>query len=159
MKPIEIRILGMTRKSSQELCVEILDTERWSGFQGYAILPGIEHAYFEKQTSDWIGSRINVQNKDGSSHIEEIIDWDMGNRVALRLQEFNSPIQHLATHFVETWEFSQSAHGTEVARTITLYPKNTLGWLMLLPISRLMTKALEKHLVQLGCESCDPSSL
>jgi hypothetical protein len=152
MKPIEITILGMTRKSPQELCLEILDADRWSEFQGYAILPGIERAYFETKTSDWVGSRINVQNTDGSSHIEEIIDWDMGNRVALRLQDFNSPVQHLATHFVETWEFSPSAHGIEVARTMTLYPKNTLGWLMLIPISRFMKKAFEKHLVQLGCE-------
>jgi hypothetical protein len=152
MKPIEIRIIGVTRKSPQKLCVEFLDTERWSEFQGYAILPGIEHAYFETKTSGWVGSRINVQNKDGSSHIEEIIDWDMGNRVALRLQDFNSPLQHLATHFVETWEFSQSANGTEVARTMTMYPKSTLGWLMLLPISRLMKKAFEKHLVQLDRE-------
>jgi hypothetical protein len=152
MKPIEIRIIGVTRKSPQKLCVEFLDTERWSEFQGYAILPGIEHAYFETKTSGWVGSRINVQNKDGSSHIEEIIDWDMGNRVALRLQDFNSPLQHLATHFFETWEFSQSANGTEVARTMTMYPKSTLGWLMLLPISRLMKKAFEKHLVQLDRE-------
>jgi hypothetical protein len=152
MKPIEIKILGMTRKSPQELCAEILDTERWSEFQGYTILPGIESAYFETKTSGWVGSRIKVQNTDGSSHIEEIIDWDTQSRVALRLQEFNSPVQHLATHFVETWEFSQSVHGTEVARTMTLYPKSRLGWLMLLPISQLMKKAFAKHLIQLGRE-------
>jgi hypothetical protein len=151
MKPIEIKIIGVTPKSPQELCVEFLDTERWSEFQGYAILPGIERAYFETKTSDLVGSRIKVQNTDGSSHTEEIIDWDMRNRVALRLQEFNSPIQYLATHFLETWEFSQSATGTEVARTMTMYPKSTLGWLILLPISRFMKKAFEKHLAQLGC--------
>jgi hypothetical protein len=152
MKPIEIRIIGITRKSPQKLCVELLDTDRWSEFQGYAILPGIERAYFETKTSDLVGSRIKVRNTDGSSHIEDIIDWDMGNRVVLRLQGFNSPIQHLTTHFVETWEFSQLANGTEVARTMTMYPKNPLGWLMLLPISRLMKKAFEKHLVQLDRE-------
>lgn len=152
MKPIEIRIIGVTRKSPQNLCVELLDTERWSEFQGYAILPGIERAYFETKTSGLVGSRIKVHNTDGSSHIEEIIDWDIGNQVALRLQEFNSPLQHLAIHFVETWKFSQSANGTEVERTMTMYPKSTLGWLVLLSISRLMKKAFEKHSVQLGCE-------
>lgn len=37
MKPIQIKIIGVTRKSPQKLCVEFLDTERWSEFQGYAI--------------------------------------------------------------------------------------------------------------------------
>lgn len=148
MKPIEIKIVGHIQKSSPEICREILDTERWSEFEGYSILPGIKSAYFEIKTPELVGSRIKVQNKDGSSHVEEIIEWDVANRVALRFQEFNSPLQNLATHFIETWEFHKSTDGTEASRIMTMYPKGLFGWLMLIPISKLMKKAFEKNLLQ-----------
>ena len=148
MKPIEIKIVGLIRKPSPEICQEILDTERWSEFKGYSILPGIKSAQFEVKTPQIIGSRIRVQNNDGSSHIEEIIEWDVSNRIALRFQEFDSPLRKLATHFIETWEFRKSSEGTEASRIMTMYPKGILGWLMLIPISRLMKKAFEENLRQ-----------
>jgi hypothetical protein len=146
MKPIEIKITGHIQRSSREICMELLDTERWSEFKGYSILPGIEHAHFETKTPELIGSRIAVKNTDGSSHIEEIIEWDVDRKVALRFQEFKSPLQYFATHFVEAWEFRTSTDGTEVSRTMTMYPKGILGWFMLIPISRLMKKAFERNL-------------
>ena len=148
MKPIEIKIVGLIRKPSPEICQEILDTERWSEFRGYSILPGIKSAQFEVKTPQIIGSRIKVQNNDGSSHIEEIIEWDVSNRIALRFQEFDSPLRNLATHFIETWEFRKSSEGTEASRIMTMYPRGILGWLMLIPISRLMKKAFEENLRQ-----------
>ena len=148
MKPIEIKIVGLIRKPSPEICQEIFDTERWSEFKGYSILPGIKSAQFEVKTPQIIGSRIKVQNNDGSSHIEEIIEWDVSNRIALRFQEFDSPLRNLATHFIETWEFRKSSDGTEASRIMTMYPKGVLGWLMLIPISRLMKKAFEENFRQ-----------
>jgi hypothetical protein len=148
MKPIEIKIVGHVQKSSSEICTEILDTERWSEFEGYSILPGIESAHFEMKTPEIVGSRIKVQNKDGSSHVEVIIEWDVANRIALRFQEFNSPLQNLATHFIEAWEFRKLPDGTEASRIMTMYPKGLLGWLILVPISKLMKKAFEKNVRQ-----------
>lgn len=148
MKPIEIKIVGHIRKSSPEICKEILDTERWSEFKGYSILPGIKSAQFEVKTPEIIGSRIKVQNNDGSSHVEEIIEWDVANRIALRFQEFNSPLNNLATHFIETWEFCNSPNGTEASRIMVMYPKGVFGRLILIPISKLMKKAFEENLRQ-----------
>ena len=152
MKPIEIKILGHTQKSSQEICLQFLDTERWSDFAGYSILPGIEHAHFETKTPNLVGSRIKVKNRDGSSHVEEIIEWDVQNKVALKFQEFDSPLKKLATHFIETWSFSKSARGTEMSQAMTMYPKGLFGWLMLMPISQLMKKSFEKEAVRLNSE-------
>jgi hypothetical protein len=148
MKPIEIKIVGHVQKSSSEICTEILDTERWSEFEGYSILPGIESAHFEVKTPEIVGSRIRVQNKDGSSHVEVIIEWDVANRIALRFQEFNSPLQNLATHFIEAWEFRKLPDGTEASRIMTMYPKGLLGWLILVPFSKLMKKAFERNVRQ-----------
>ena len=128
MKPVEVKIVGHIQKSSQEICKEILDTERWSEFKGYSILPGIKSAQFEVKTPEVVGSRIKVQNNDGSSHIEEIIEWDVANRIQLKFQEFNSPLKNLATHFIETWEFRKSPTSeTEASRTMSMYPKGIFG--------------------------------
>lgn len=148
MQPIEIRITGYVQKSSQEICAEFLDTERWSEFEGYSILPGIAKARFETRTPELVGSRVKVHNTDGSSHVEQIVEWDPTNRVALKFQEFTPPLKHLATHFIETWTFRKAAGGTEVSRTMTMYPKGMVGWLILLPISRIMKKAIEKNLAR-----------
>ncbi len=148
MKPIEIKIVGHVQKSAPEICTEILDTDRWLEFEGYSILPGIKSAHFEVKTPDLVGSRIKVQNKDGSTHVEEIIEWDVDNKIAFRFQEFNSPLQNIATHFIETWEFRKSPDGTQASRIMTMYPKGLLGWLILIPISKLMKKAFEKNLHQ-----------
>jgi hypothetical protein len=150
MHPIEIKIHGYTQKSSQEMCSALLDTERWSEFKGYSILPGIAHAHFETKTPDLVGSRIKVENTDGSSHVEEIIEWDVVNKVALRFQDFDLPLKRLATHFIEAWSFKKSNDRTEVTRTMTMFPKGMIGWLMLIPISRLMKKAFTENAIQLS---------
>jgi hypothetical protein len=113
-------------------------------------LPGIQSAHFESKTPAIVGSRIKVQNTDGSSHTEEIITWDVNNKVQLRFQEFNSPLKHLASHFIETWSFSKSNDRLNVTRSMVIYPKGMLGWLMLIPIARLMKKAFEKNSSQIN---------
>jgi hypothetical protein len=40
MKPIEIKIAAQIQMPAREICAGILDTERWSEFEGYSILPG-----------------------------------------------------------------------------------------------------------------------
>lgn len=148
MKPIEIKITAHSPRSPQELFDDFLDVSRWSEFKGYFILPGIEKAEFEFKTPDLIGSRVRVHNTDGSTHVEEIIEWDAQNRIAVKFQAFEPPVKHLATHFIETWEFRCSADGTQVTRSMRMYPKGWAGWFMLVPISRLMKKAFEKQLSQ-----------
>jgi hypothetical protein len=150
MNPIKIKTFGKTKISSVEVCSIFLDTNRWTEFKGYSILPGIQSAQFEIQTPEIVGSRINVQNMDGTSHVEEIIEWDVNKKIALKFQDFNSPLKHFATHFIEEWNFSISNNSTEIIRSMKMYPKGFFGWLLLLPISRLMKKAFEKNAEELG---------
>lgn len=153
MKAIEVTVAGFTRKSSQEICAEFLDTSRWPEFKGYAFLPGIEQAHFETKTPDVIGSRIKVKNTDGSSHVEEIIAWDVLNRIAVKFQEFDSPLRNLATHFIEVWEFRDATGGTAITRSMLLYPKGIASRLMLIPISRLMKKAFAAQMNQTSADT------
>ena len=138
MKPIEIKVIGKVKKSSEEICSLFLNTERWSDFKGYSILPGIKAAEFT----------VKVQNTDGSSHVEEIIEWDIKNRIALKFQDFSAPLNKFATYFIEVWKFNAFENGTKIERSMTMYPKGFLGWIILLPISQLMKKAFEKHSIE-----------
>jgi hypothetical protein len=148
MQPIEIKIQGIIPKTSAEICSLFQETERWSEFKGYSILPGVKSASFITRTPEMVGSLIQVQNTDGTSHIEEIIEWDVQRRVALRMQGFGTPLKHIATHFIETWEFSPAPGGTHVTRAMRFYPSGLLGWLALLPISYLMKKAFAVSLAE-----------
>ncbi len=150
MKAIEISVNGHARESSQEICAALLDVARWPEFKGYSFLPAVAKADFETKTPEVVGSRIRVQNTDGSAHVEEIIAWDTSNGVALKLRDFTPPLKHLASHFIEAWVFRPAATGTNISRSMAMYPKGPLGWLLLFPISRLMKKALEVNSQQLG---------
>ena len=153
MNPIKIEVNSLVDLSPKEICSIILDTSQWKKFEGYSILPGIKKAEFEKRTDTVLGSRIKVYNTDGSTHIEEIIDWDVNKKVVLKFQEFNSPLKYFASHFIEGWNFVASAHRTEIRRIVKIYPKNIFGFILLRPISLLMKKALVKNLEQLNLSS------
>ena len=150
MKPIDIQVIANTQLSPEAFCEEFLDTDRWPEFTGYACLPGVKAARFERRTPEVVGSRIQVQNTDGSTHVEEIITWDVPQRIAVKFVEFQPPLRYLADHFIEAWEFRPSAGGTEVTRSMRMVPKSWLGRMVLLPISVLMKRALEKHMRQAG---------
>jgi hypothetical protein len=78
---------------------------------------------------------------DGSSHVEEIVEWNTKERLVLRFQDFSPPLWNLAEKFTEEWSFSTGTDGTHITRKMSMYPKGALGFLFLLPISRLMKKA------------------
>lgn len=149
MRPIEIRVTGRTTQSPVEICEAALDMDRWSEFQGYMMIPGIAEAHFEKKTPEVVGSRIRVHNKDGSSHVEEILEWDPTRKVVFRFQAFGSPLKYLASHFIETWLFSPAPNATVITRQMTMHPNGISGWLLLFPVSRMMKRAFEKNKHQL----------
>jgi len=153
MSPIKIEVNNFVNLSPVDICSRILDTNEWKNFEGYFFLPGIEKAEFEKRTDSLVGSRIKVTNKDGSTHIEEIIEWDENRKVAFRFQEFDSQLKKFTSHFIEEWYFTLSGSGTAISRIMIMYPKNNYGSILLKLISILMKKALKKNLEQLKQDS------
>src|SRR5262245_16031784 len=75
MKPIRFVCNETVEIAPQAVAAQILDVLKWTEFRGYGFVPGIKSAEFERQTPDIIGSRIQVTNTDGSTHIEEIVEW------------------------------------------------------------------------------------
>ena len=145
MKPIRFKDISSTKKTGEEICSIIKDLNRWSEFNGYAFLPGIKKAEYKVKTENMIGTQFAVTNTDGSSHIEEVINWVDGETIKLKMHQFVFPLNKLATHFIEEFKFSPKGNMTEVSREFNIYPKNTLTRPFLWFISLFLKKAIHRH--------------
>jgi hypothetical protein len=146
MKPITFTCEDPLPLASEDIARQILDLTKWPDFHGYGPTPGIKIAEFDVQTPNIVGTRIRVMNLDGSSHIEEIVEWQPDRRIRLEMKAFSPPLSRLATGIEETWEFNHTDNGTHVARCFRLYPKSFLARLALRVISFFIERAIARHL-------------
>lgn len=150
MKPIMFTCEAKLSQKPEEIASQILDLSRWPEFDGYGPLPGIREAGFQTRTVEIVGTRIRVTNRDGSTHVEEIVEWEPTRRLRLHMHEFSPPVSRLATAFDETWAFERDGDRTHVVRSIEMYPKNSLTRPLLWLISLLLKRAIARHLDQLS---------
>lgn len=146
MKPVTFTCHDTVPLPPEEIAAQILDVSKWPTFQGYGPLPGIKSAEFETRTPNVIGSRIRVTNSDGSSHTEEILEWQPDRRVVMRLGEFSKPLSSMASHFIETWDFERVGNGTRVARSFEMHARSMRTKLVLWVISFFLKGAIARHL-------------
>ena len=146
MTPITFNCEETLPSSPEEIAEQILDVARWPTFQGYGPLPGIKWAEFETRTQDVVGSRIRVTNLDGSSHTEEILEWQPDRRVVMQLGNFSKPLSSLASHFIETWDFERAGNETKVVRSFEMHPRSIRAKLVLWVISFFLKGAIARHL-------------
>jgi hypothetical protein len=149
MKPITFACEETLPLAPEDIARLMLDLANWTTFKGYAILPGIRAAEFEVRTPGVVGSRVRVTNTDGSSHVEEIVEWQPGWRLKLRMDCFSPPLSRLATHFDETWEFRRVGDATRVTRSFELHPRSAPARPLLWVISLLLKRAVGRHLRQM----------
>ena len=150
MKPISFSCQAQLPLPPEEIAGQILDLSKWEDFNGYGLLPGIRHAEFEEEKSNIIGTRIRVTNRDGSTHVEEIVEWDPTRRLLLHMHDFSPPVSHLATRFDELWEFEPTADATLVRRSFKMHAKSALARPLLWSISFLLKRAIVRHLGQMS---------
>jgi hypothetical protein len=149
MKPITFSCTETLGLAPEAIAGQILDLANWTDFKGYAVLPGIQGAEFEVRTPGVVGSRIRVINTDGSSHAEEITEWQPDRRLRLHLKEFSPPLSRLATEFRETWEFQRIDNATRVIRSFELHAKSAFARPFLWMISFLLKRAIARQLRQM----------
>jgi hypothetical protein len=140
------------------VCEQIARVEDWGEFRGYGPLPGIDSAHYEQRTPHMKGSRIRVRSRDGSAHVEEVLEWSPGMRVVMRLYEFTPPLSALADQFVEEWDLAPDSVGTRVRRRFSMYPRNTFARPLLWLISLLLRRAIARHLEQMRTSPLDAST-
>ncbi|MDX1946052.1 MAG: SRPBCC family protein [Pirellulaceae bacterium] len=150
MSPIAFNCSAALPLTPDELAQQILDVANWPNFRGYGPIPGIKSAVLEVRTPNIVGTRIRVTNLDGSTHVEEIVQWQPDQRLQLRMHEFSAPVSRLATDFLETWEFQRRDCETQVRRSFELNAKSRFGWLALWMISFFLKRAVRRHLREMG---------
>jgi hypothetical protein len=146
MKPITFVCEATLPLAPEDIARQILDLTKWPHFRGYWPIPGIKVAEFGIQAPGVVGSRIRVTNLDGSSHIEEIVEWKPDCRVRLHMKQFSKPLSKLATSFEETWEFKRIGNETHVIRSFRLHPTSFMARLPLWMISFFLKRAIGRHL-------------
>jgi hypothetical protein len=139
-----------TRLPAEAFFAKILDVETWPSFRGWGPIPGIRAARFRLRTPEGVGSRIEVENLDGSSHVEEVIEFRPGRGVVLRMSGFSPPLAALATHFVETWTLEPGPGGTHVTRSFELQARDWRGRLVLPLVALLLGRAAARHLREMA---------
>jgi hypothetical protein len=157
MRPLRFTCRAVLQSSPTTIAELMLDLNTWTSFRGYGCLPGIRAARFEKRTPEVVGTRIAVVNTDDSRHVEEIVEWNLPQRVALRMQDFSPPLAKLATHIDEVWTFSESDEGTALERSFAMYPKNWFAGVFLRLIAPMLRRAVDRHLADLqAAENSEP---
>lgn len=150
MKPITFSCEATVPLTPEGIANQILDLVNWPAFTGFGPVPGIKTAEFEHRTAAVVGSRIRVTNMDGSTHIEEIVEWDPAHQLELRVQDFSAPLSRLATRFEETWQFERTEGATKVTRWFELHPNSSFARPFLWLISFFLRRAIARHLRQMA---------
>ena len=146
MKPVSFSCEATLPLAPEDIARQILDLDKWPEFQGYGPIPGIKTAVIDVETPGVVGTRIRVTNLDGSSHVEEIVEWQPDRSVRLEFKDFSPPLSRLATTFEEIWEFEPLDGQTRVVRSFRLHAKSMLARCLLWMNSFLLKRAIARHL-------------
>lgn len=150
MKPITFSCEATLPLTPEDIANQILDLANWPAFTGFGLVPGIRTAEFELRAAAIVGSRIRVTNTDGSTHIEEIVEWHPTHQLLLRMQDFSAPLSRLATRFEETWQFERADDATKVTRLFELHANSPFARPFLWLISLFLRGAIARHLRQMA---------
>jgi hypothetical protein len=156
MTPITFTCRESLTLAPQDIAGQILDLAKWPEFTGYGPLPGVKSAEFVARTPEVVGTRIKVTNTDGTTHVEEMVEWQPDARLVLHMADFSPPLSRLATRFEEEWVFGRVDDVTHVSRTFRLYPKSVLTRPAVWLISLLLRRAVARHLRQIKASAQQP---
>ncbi|MAY02968.1 MAG: hypothetical protein CMQ38_08335 [Gammaproteobacteria bacterium] len=142
---ISFSVTASSAISPESLCENIFDAGQWSSFRGYGPIPGIARVSKDSSGDSELGTVFHVENLDGSSHDEEVIEYIPGQLIKMHMHNFSAPLDRLASHFTERWDFQHLDNKTVITRSMELHEKNILGGILLRIISVFLKKALKRH--------------
>lgn len=148
VRPVVFACSERIRLSPRELSERFTRVEEWHEFEGWGPIPGIARAQYEVRTPVMTGSRIRVLNRDGSSHVEEVVEWLPGERLRIRMDGFTRPLARVARAFTEEWRFSSEA-GTQVTRVYRIFslePRTAAVRPLLVLLAFFLKRAIARHM-------------
>lgn len=119
--------------------------DNWGSFKGYGPIPGIKSVELVKETDSKVGTIFRVSNSDGSSHEETVVEYEMERLLVLKMDSFTSPLNKIASHFMERWHVQSRGGKYYIERSFELYPKNMFGKIVLRIVSLFLRRAIENH--------------
>ena len=138
---IEFSIVVKTDRPGSEIFNAIFDISNWNSFVGWGPIPGIKKVEFTQSDDSRVGSLFQVENTDGSTHHETVVEYIPDQKLVMKMDHFSAPLNKLASHFIEKWEFD----GTCLSRSFELHPKNKIGSLLLRPVGMMLKRAIVIH--------------
>lgn len=105
----------------------IVDLRQWPSFRGSGPVPGIVEATLPDGGPLRVGSRIRVQNTDGSVHHEVVTELVPGRRYAVRM-EVARPASLVLAAIEEQVDLQAIGESAEMVRRFELRPRWWLTW-------------------------------
>ena len=121
-------------------------------FEGYGPLPGIESATWREaaEQAPRLGAVRDVLSRDGTRHVEEIVEFEVEARIADRIHGFRGPPSLFLKQMRDAWQFEAVSRGTRVVRTMHIELRSA-WWLPIgLLLRFLMRRAFRRHHRRLG---------
>ncbi len=142
---IEFTTKGSTDKRAGEILDRIFEPSEWSTFAGWGVVAGVAHAEIVQRAPGHVGTVFRVENTDGSTHKESVEAFEPGRLLVMEIRDFSAPLRWFASHFTETWSFSETGVTTTFERSFRLHPSNAVGAVVLRVVSLFLRKAVERH--------------
>jgi hypothetical protein len=147
-----------TTRPPEETFDFIVDLSQWPSFRGYGPLPGIVKATLSEPVSETggagpgLGSRIRVENTDGSVHHEVVVAFERGRLLQIRM-ELAPPVSYVLASIDETVELEPTPTGTRVTRRFVVQAASVfsapVAWLF---GGVLLRRAVDAHNVAVSAQ-------
>ena len=135
-----------TYRGSPEAVIEkIFNPSEWKTFSGWAIIPAVREVTISEFCDEKIGTIFSVENADGSTHREIVVNHTPGKLLEMRMDRFSRPLAWISDYFLETWRFERLGEATQMQRIFELHARNALGKILLIPIAFCLKRAIHSH--------------
>jgi hypothetical protein len=120
----------------------VADPARWSSFVGFGPVPGIARGE-PSELPQRAGTRIRLENVDGSRFEETVTAYEPGRRYAVRVH-LDAPGSWFMRGLDETFDFERTESGSRLVRTLRIEPRGFWA----IPLAFLFAHALLKVAVR-----------
>jgi hypothetical protein len=120
------------------------DIGAMTSFVGYGPIPGIQSARW-LEGSGAVGSVREIVNTDGSKHKEEVMVFDLHERIEDRIFDMTSPFRLMVREARDIFEFSAEGDGTRLERTFRFELTSPLWWPAARTIGAFFRRAMRRH--------------
>ncbi len=142
---VTFRVTATTPASPEDIVDNIFEVANWTRFQGWGPIPSIVAVEMSQPTGSRVGTIFKVENSDGSTHEESVLELAPNHRLTMRMDKFSPPLNKIADHFIERWHFRIQDGRTFLTREFELHPRGFAAGILLRPIASLLKKAIQRH--------------